>query len=193
MIKITNMKKLLICSVFIVFSCQEKKENKTNENLVEVSKKDISESKVESTPKLNSHDAIDAQAWLKHTIESYFANEDSQDKVMKSITTKDYYEYKTDAMNVDIDVDGSLTEKQFYEKWKSKFDVKKVVFDSGFLISGQDWNKIFVSKNELINEENTSYLFDVIMVDEGNKVKYPRTIKVVRQGDKFLIADVWEN
>ena len=52
--------------------------------------------------------------------------------MMKDMTTKDYYEYKGDAMNVDMDVDGSLTQKEFEEKWKGKFDTSKAGIGTGF-------------------------------------------------------------
>jgi hypothetical protein len=45
---------------------------------------------------------------------------------------------KEDAMNVDMDVDGSLTEKEFEDKWKGKFDTSKAGIGIGFLITGQD-------------------------------------------------------
>lgn len=40
------------------------------------------------------------------------------DQMMKDMTTKDYYEYKGDAMNVDMDVDGSLTQKNLKRNGK---------------------------------------------------------------------------
>lgn len=66
-------------------------------------------------------------------IQNYFAGDLGKlDQMMKDMTTKDYYEYKGDAMNVDMDVDGSLTQKEFEEKWKGKFDTSKAGIGTGF-------------------------------------------------------------
>ena len=46
---------------------------------------------------------------------------------MKDMTTKDYYDYKSDAMNVDMDVDGSLTQKEFEQNGKLNLIPVKLV------------------------------------------------------------------
>lgn len=46
---------------------------------------------------------------------------------MKDMTTKDYYDYKSDAMNVDMDVDGSLTKKNLNKNGKPSLIPVKLV------------------------------------------------------------------
>ena len=112
------------------------------------------------------------------------------DSAMQNITTKDYYEYKTDATNVEMDTEGSLTEKEFEQKWKSKFNIEKAGTGVGFLISGQDWNEIKVSKCNFISQDGNTYLFDVILEDKEYKTEYPIQVIVVKEKEGFRIADV---
>lgn len=133
-----------------------------------------------------------AKKWLIKNIESYFRTDPgNMDKAMQNITTRDYYNYKTDAMNVDMDVDGSLTLKEFQDKWRMKFDVQKAGIGVGFLITGQDWNEIKVSKCDLILETiDDTFLFDVILIDKKYDVKYPITVSVIKNQSSFLIEDI---
>ena len=109
------------------------------------------------------------------------------------ITTKDYFDYKTDATNVDLDVDGSLTEKEFQDKWKSKFDTSKAGIGIGFLISAQDWNNIEVESCDLKSSSKDEYIFNVMLRDDGFKATYPSVIKVIKENGSFLIADVLQD
>ena len=109
------------------------------------------------------------------------------------MTTKDYYDYKTDATNVDLDIDGSLTEKEFKDKWKNKFNTDKAGIGIGFLIPAQDWNKIEVESCELKSSSKDEYTFNVVLKDEGFKAEYPSVIKVVKENKGFLIADVLQD
>jgi hypothetical protein len=95
-------------------------------------------------------------------------------------------------MNVDMDVDGSLTLKEFQDKWKGKFDTDKAGIDSGFLISGQDWINIEIRNCDLKSSSDNNYVFNVALADDGFKAKYSRQIKVIKTDNKFLIADVIE-
>lgn len=130
-----------------------------------------------------------AKKWLTRAIDQYFQQELPE---MKPITTAKYYEYKTDATNVGMDTDGSLTEKQFRDKWKESFNTDKAGIGEGFLISGQDWSKIEIQKCELQSHNQNKYFFDVILNDPGFKEKYSRTIVVEDTGNGFLIADILE-
>ncbi|WP_153399518.1 hypothetical protein [Chryseobacterium vaccae] len=183
------MKRTIIASLFLVIACKEEKKEpmaKDEPQKVEVKENVAAE---------NTEDESQAaQKWLKENIIAYFKTDlGSMDKAMQKITTKDYYEYKTDAMNVDMDVDGSLTEKEFQDKWKTKFDTKKAGVGSGFLISGQDWINVEVGSCELKSSSKDSYLFNVVLNDDGFKAKYPSQVKVVKEDGKFLIADVLED
>ncbi|REC47691.1 hypothetical protein [Chryseobacterium pennipullorum] len=177
------MKRTIIASLFLIVACKEKKEIKTN----------VKPQQTEEKVVLNneSSEAEDAKKWLEKSIVDYFkADIGSEEKHMKKITTKDYFDYKTDATNVDMDVDGSLTEREFQDKWKSKFDTHKAGIGVGFLITAQDWNKIEVVSCDLKSSSNDEYTFNVVLVDDGFKAKYPSVIKVVKENGSFLIADV---
>ncbi|MGE8535523.1 hypothetical protein KYG33_21900 [Chryseobacterium sp. D764] len=181
------MKRTIIASLFLIIACkEEKKEMKTA----------IEPQQTEEKVVLNneSNEAEDAKKWLEKSIVDYFkADIGSEEKSMQKITTKDYFDYKTDATNVDMDVDGSLTEKEFQDKWKSKFDTSKSGIGVGFLITAQDWNKIEVGSCDLKSSSKDEYTFNVVLVDDGFKAKYPSVIKVVKENGSFLIADVLQD
>ncbi|MBB6369390.1 hypothetical protein [Chryseobacterium shigense] len=177
------MRNIIIVSLFLAVSCQDN------------TKKDADINAVEENIAVNSStEAEKAKKWLEKSIVSYFkADISDQEKRMQDITTKDYYEYKTDAANVDMDVDGSLTLKEFQDKWKNKFNTKYAGINTGFLISEQDWINIGVGKCELdAISGNNAFVFDVEITDEGAKAIFDRKIGVVKKDDKFLIADVLE-
>ncbi len=182
-----NMKRTIIASLFLMIACkEEKKEMKTTAEPKPIKEKVV----------LNyeSNKSEEAQAWLKKSIVDYFkADIGSEEKNMQKITTKDYFDYKTDATNVEMDVDGSLTEKEFQDKWKSKFDTNKAGIGVGFLISAQDWNTIEVESCELKSSSKDEYIFHVVLKDDGFKAKYPSIIKVVKENGSFLIADVLQD
>lgn len=130
-----------------------------------------------------------AKEWLKKAIESCFQEDNGE---MEKITTPVYEEYKTDATNVDLDWDRSLTQLEFENKWKDKYDIKYAGVGNGFLISGQDWGKIEVLKCDLLEETENSYIFKTIIRDVEYKIDYERDIEVIRSGNSFLINDIKE-
>ncbi|MFZ4927733.1 hypothetical protein [Chryseobacterium sp. Mn2064] len=179
------MKRTIIASLFLIIACKEEK--KEAQPVAEPQK--IEENVGTSKPQ--SNESEEAKKWLEKSITDYFkADLGNLDKAMQKITTKDYYDYKTDAMNVDLDVDGSLTEKEFEEKWKKKFDVSKAGIGIGFLISAQDWNHIEVERCELKSSSEHEYIFNVVLTDNNFKAKYPSVIKVIKENGSFVIADV---
>lgn len=179
------MKRTIIASLFLIIACKEEK--KEVQSVAEPQK--IEENVAASEPK--SNDSGEAKKWLEKSIVDYFkADLGNLDKAMQKMTTKDYYDYKTDATNVDLDVDGSLTEKEFEDKWKKKFDISKAGIGIGFLISAQDWNHIEVGSCELKSSSDNEYIFNVVLTDNDFKSKYPSVIKVIKQNGSFLIADV---
>jgi hypothetical protein len=174
------MKKIIITSLFLIVSCKEEQKQPQPE---------IKAAMADETPVADQ--SKEAEKWLITNIESFFKIElNSMDKAMMGMTTKDYYEYKTDATNVDLDVEGSLTEQAFRQKWKGKFNTEKAGTGVGFLIFGQDWNEIKVSKCHFISQNGNTYLFDVILEDKAYSAKYPVQIKVVKEKEGFRIADV---
>ncbi|PXW14907.1 hypothetical protein C8D70_106247 [Chryseobacterium sp. CBTAP 102] len=181
------MKRTMIASLFLIIACkEEKKEVKT----------DITQPQTEEKIVLHneSNDAEAAQKWLEKSIIDYFkADIGNEEKNMQKITTKDYFEYKTDATNVDMDVDGSLTEKEFQNKWKSRFDTDKAGVGIGFLISAQDWDTIEIGSCDLKLSSKNEYIFNVVLTDNSFKAKYPSVVKVVKENGSFLIADVLQD
>lgn len=177
------MKLIILSSLFLMIACKEKETEKGSEYKAPTIENPVSENK--------PNEAEDAKKWLTESIEKFFKTDlSTMDSAMQNITTKDYYEYKTDATNVEMDTEGSLTEKEFEQKWKSKFNIQKAGTGVGFLISGQDWNEIKVSKCNFISQDGNTYLFDVILEDKEYKTEYPIQVKVVKEKEGFRIADV---
>lgn len=182
------MKRTIIASLFMIIACkEEKKEIKKDGEIQPIKEKVVLHNE-------EFNEAEKAQNWLKKSIVDYFkADIGSEEKNMQNITTKDYFDYKTDAMNVDLDVDGSLTDKEFQDKWKSKFDTGKAGIGTGFLISAQDWNKIEIESCDLKSSSKDEYIFKVVLRDDSFKAQYPSVIKVIKENGSFLIADVWQD
>ncbi|ASE60364.1 hypothetical protein [Chryseobacterium indologenes] len=181
------MKRMIIASLFSIIACKEEKKENITQSRPQVKEEVVQEAKSQA------NGSEEAKKWLQKNIEDYFkADLVAQEKVMQKITTKEYFDYKTDATNVDLDVDGSLTEKEFEDKWKKKFDIKKAGTGVGFLISGQDWDEIKVSECKLLESKKNDFLFDVVLADEKMKAKYPIKVKVIKNKDSFVIADVWQ-
>lgn len=130
-----------------------------------------------------------AKQWLKTSIENAFATDNDE-----NIYTKEYIEYKEDAINVAYDTDESLSEEGFHNKWKDKFDTKYAGIGAGFMISGQDWSTIKVTECELLSKTENTYTFKTLIEDigEGFEQKYNRDITVITKGNTFLISDIKE-
>lgn len=169
--------------MFLIIACKEEKKETGMHSETQTKENVVLETKV--------NESEEAKKWLEKNIEDYFkADPGSEEKKMQKITTSDYFDYKTDAMNVDLDVDGSLTEKEFQDKWKAKFDTRKAGINVGFLISGQDWAEIEVSQCRLMSENGNNFMFDVVLTDKEFKAEYPVKVKVIKENGNFLIADV---
>lgn len=182
------MKRTIIASLFLIIACkEEKKEIKTVAEEPQPTEEKVA-------LKNESNEVEDAKKWLEKSIVDYFkADIGSEEKNMRKITTKDYFDYKMDAMNVDLDVSGGLTEKEFQDKWKTRFDVSKAGVGAGFLIAAQDWDKIEVGSCDLELSSTDEYLFKVVLTDKNFKAEYPSVIKVVKENGSFLIADVLQD
>jgi hypothetical protein len=179
------IKYAIVASLFLMIGCKDVKKTDENTNISVIENKEVTDIKGEAEA---------AKNWLKSSMLSYFkADISDQQKIMQNITTKDYYEYKTDATNVDMDVDGSLNLKDFQQKWGNKYNTKYAGINTGFLISAQDWTNIEVRKCELdAISEDEAFVFDVELADDGAKAIFKRKIGVVKKDNKFLIADVIE-
>jgi hypothetical protein len=126
--------------------------------------------------------------WLAEIIEAYLnCNAFS----MSDITTKNYEEYKSDAMTADSE--GGLTADEFHRKWKIKFDPKYAGIGNGFLIGAQDWGTVkVISCEPLAGKMNEGLIFSVVIRDRENKINYKRDITVIPAMEAYLIADVKE-
>ena len=175
------MNKIYLLITLLSFaSCQ----NKTKKIEVEVNSDSISTD-------IKVAEIVESDLAKKWLIESIETNFKTAEGLIDSICTKDYATYKSDAIGVEYD--GGMTQQAFEKKWKDKFDVKHVGIGSGFLISGQDWENVKVTKCELSPIElKEGYLFETIIEDLPSKTIYKRDIKVIQSGESFLIADVLE-
>ncbi len=178
-----DMKFISIILISLVFiSCQSKPSN--------------SGSKIGDTTAIadtkTTQDQIEANAcsWLKTQVESYFNQEESS--IMESMTTKEYYAYKMDAMNVDLGLDGSLTLAEFNRKWSPTFQVKYAGVGVGFLISNQDWKEIKLSTCDIVKETATEIILKVLISDCGLSIDYHREITIVKVDGNYKISDVKE-
>lgn len=181
------MRTLLFFLSLTILSCQQTP--KSSFNLVSSSSLDSTLIK-ENTP-VSAIDTNRAKEWLRNTIIQFF---DSNNTDMQSITTSEYYEFKMDAMNVDLDVEGSLTEVAFKKKWKDKFNLQLHPTQVGFLISGQDWGNIQVAEmiTKNVDAEKQTITFKTLIRDEEFNVEYDRDIVLIEQDGQYLIKDVLE-
>jgi len=133
-------------------------------------------------------DTADAVAWLTEVIENHL-NEGGYH--MEDICTSRYYEYKMDA--VQVGYDGGLTEAAFKKKWSADYNMKYAGIGTGFLISGQDWGKVKVTKcTPKSDGKNGFILLNVTIRDIEFNVSYHRDIKIVPIGKAYQIDDVVE-
>lgn len=178
---------LLITALSICFGCQSNNKtiNKdTNDTIVNIPV----DSSLNARP--SSIDSIAAKQWLKDAINNYFTAENPD---MQSLTTATYYDFKMDAMNVDLDVDGGLSQDEFKKKWQQTFDLSKHSINIGFLISGNDYTVITVDKCEVIPQQDPKKIvFHTILTDKDFKTSYIRDIILEAHNNSFLISDVIE-
>ena len=191
--------------ILCFFSCN-KVEKKVDNNSLQKSTNDNAKSakkdsaKTEAISSQNTDEIAKAKVWLVSGIEEYLnkknglaenTNEEA-DGNTQTIFSKKYEEYKSDAINIDLDADGSLTLQEFQKKWKNDFDCKYAGYDSGFLVGAQDWGLIKVTQCDYKTTEKGQLIFSVIISDTENKLDYHRDIKVIPSGKSFLISDVLE-
>lgn len=139
----------------------------------------------------NEIDSTAAKTWLTEAIIQFF---DGTNSDMQKLTTATYYEFKMDAMNVELEIDGSLSEEEFRKKWQHKYDLNIHPTQTGFLISGQDWGNIKVAQITVksVNSTDRSITFRTLIRDEKFNIDYDRDIIVVKNEGRYLISDVLE-
>ena len=132
-----------------------------------------------------------AKKWLTDNIEQFFSNFDKLEGDYSKICTKEYFNYKTDATNVEMGDDG-MTKAKFEKKWPNR-TTGLAGIGAGFMVSAQDFGKIKVTKCEFLNRTLTGgYFFGAVIEDIQFKLKYKREIVVVQNKGAFLIDDVLE-
>jgi hypothetical protein len=170
---------LIVILLFAACNQKDKEQQKTSDTITESNSDENGQQDIEK-----------AKTWLVQNIESHFKNFDGVNSDYASITTKEYNAFKTDATSVGMD--GALSEAEFKKKW-SKRNTEKAGIGEGFLIGGQDFGTIKVTKCEFKNKINDGdYLFETIIEDTSFKSKFYRDIVVKKTNNSFLIDDVVE-
>jgi hypothetical protein len=138
----------------------------------------------------NDIDINEGKKWLKENMESYFNNDEKFMKGFSSLCTTQYYEFKQDATNIDLD--GGMSEEAFKTKWGSRYS-KYAGIGDGFMIAGNDYGKIELTKIEFKNRTEMGGLrYDVLITDTVFNSKFQRQIIIMKENDHFLIDDVLE-
>ncbi len=179
------MEKILILfSIILVCGCTINPENSEQKQF----KIDSGANPIEKQGFIDSTDI--GKKWLIQSIESFFQNYDSLNGDFSKICTKNYFKYKTDATNVDLD--GGLSLSEFRLKWKYK-NLKYAGVSDGFMISGSDFGKIKVTSCEFQSKTaNGALIFKVLIEDLDFKSKFYRDIILITSFKSFLINDVIE-
>lgn len=192
----------IIFSSILLISCNgQHQESPKTTGLKDTNSQDITQ---KTTPVSKSADLADlpeiakAKNWLVAAIENSLnkangnmenSDEEAEGNV-KSIYTKQYDEYKDDAINIDLD--NGPTYDEFFIKWKDKYNPKLAGIGTGMFIPEQDYGLIKVPHCELKSKIADGFIFNVIIEDTESKTKHNRDIKVIRNAGSFLIDDVME-
>lgn len=127
-----------------------------------------------------------AKKWLVSSIEGHFANGTPP---MIMMTTPEYYEFKTDALNARIGLPGNITKEEFTAKWKEKFDMNRPDIFNGYLIPTHDFGRVKVKSCEFDKLQNDTLFFNVQISDVEYKTDFNSVIKLKEAEKDFLIAD----
>lgn len=137
-------------------------------------------------------DTAHAKKWITKVITGYINNDDLKVAFdnMRTALTENYYNYKQDAITLEYSED--LTEKEFHQKWKAKYDTK-YVGNGGFFTSAQDNGLVDVPVCVFLKSlGDTAKVFHTVIRDLRWKTDYVMDITVVCKGNKLLIDDVKE-
>jgi hypothetical protein len=177
------MRKQLTHIVYILFILSLCACNPSNESISKNNTKD-------NTVSEDSHTIEEGKKWLKENIESFFNNNEKFMKGFSSLCTKQYFEFKQDATNIDLD--GGMSEGAFKTKWGRRYS-KYAGLGEGFMIAGNDYGKIELAKIEFINRTEMGGLcYEVLIIDKIFNSKFQRKIILMKENDLFLIDDVIE-
>lgn len=145
--------------------------------------------KAEEKPTIN--DSEQAKIWLVKSIEDYFnVEEETKSSAKKpSIYTTDYEAYKGEALNMEYE--DTMSPEEFKKKWGHKYNTD-YVGTGGFLISGQDYGHITVTRCKLKSTtKDNDFIFDV-NIHDSFKADYKEDIRVIHTKDGYKIDDVME-
>ncbi|WP_276483474.1 hypothetical protein [Paraflavitalea pollutisoli] len=139
-------------------------------------------------------DTASVQKWITGVIEGFLNSEISnarRDSMINSLT-KDYQEFKQDALNVEYDNgDSTITEEKFKKKWQHKYNTDRAG-EGGYFISAQDNGKCKVTTCQWLRNTQDASFYKVVIEDVDNNLSYHRDIKVIHQNGKLLIDDILE-
>ncbi len=125
----------------------------------------------------------EAVQWLTSNLENYFLDKTT----MEAITTKQYTEFKIDAMNAGMD--SGMPEASFHRKWQKVYNTRQQGIHEGFLIPLQDWDKVTVQCS-LLSGQKSPYQIAAMLTEQGSRQQFKLNIKVIRVKDEYKIDDV---
>ncbi|MCB2377599.1 hypothetical protein LGH70_08395 [Hymenobacter sp. BT635] len=142
-------------------------------------------------------EAAKVRQWLVTSIEENFSqeNRDSENSDVdnpKSIYTRQYIEYKTDALQLEF-AETDQEEKDFQRKWAGRYDTRYVGNGPFLMVKGQDFGQVKVTRCQL--KERTpdqGYLFEVATRDLTYKSDSKGDIKVIQTAAGYKIDDIRE-
>lgn len=181
------MRTFYIISACFLFACQQPTKSADSKNISNYS----DNKSLQTNFQKDEFDTIAAKDWLEKAIIEHF---DGTNSDMKEITIPEYYEFKMDAMNVNLDTEGSLTKDEFKKKWQKIYKPNVHPLHVGFLISGQDWGNISVQESIVknVDKTNKTIIFRTVIRDDEFRISYNRDIVIIQNEQQYLIADVWE-
>lgn len=139
----------------------------------------------------NMQDTIHIKKWLIKVITDYVNSDYSKVAIdnLRAALTEDYYNYKHDAITLEY---SEMTEKEFNEKWKTKYDTK-YVGSGGFFTSYMDNGNVEITVCNLLKSlGDSAKFFYTVVHDLRWKTDYKFDIKVILNDNKLLIDDVKE-
>lgn len=197
------MKKTLIIVIIpFLFSCQEK-EKKTEIHLkpIESTGKEIETIILDSINNQAKLDSIEKQMnldedvsrgkkWLKTNIESAFNSDDDYNKIL-AIFTKQYSEFKSDAINVHYDTEDSLTPEQFKKKWEKIYNLQ-LTNNYSILIGLDDYEKVIVKSIVPTKTVENGFWYKITLLETSFNETIEREVRIVKVRNSFLIDEVLE-
>ncbi|MGN6646031.1 MAG: hypothetical protein ACTHJT_05835 [Cytophaga sp.] len=136
-------------------------------------------------------DTLLVKKWLTQVITDYVNSDDSKVAYdsLRTKLTEDYYNYKYEAITLEY---SEMTEKEFHEKWKTKYQTK-YVGTGGFFTPVIDNGTIeIIGCNVLKSFGDSCMIFYTAFRDLRWKTDYLFDVKVISRNNKLLIDDVKE-